>query len=92
MGCFAVLLEMVPSSLAKKISESIEIPTIGIGASKYCDGQVLVSNDLIGLNTGFSPKFSKQYCNISKDIEEAISLFKNDVEKELFPNKDQSFE
>lgn len=91
-GCFAVLLEMVPSSLAKIISETISIPTIGIGASKYCDGQVLVFNDLIGLNTGFSPKFSKQYCNINKEIESAVTSFKSDVANELFPNKDQSFE
>ena len=86
-GCFAVILEMVLSSLAKEISKTISIPTIGIGASKYCDGQVLVLNDLIGLNTGFSPKFSKQYCNIADEIENAITSFKSDVENEIFPNK-----
>lgn len=91
IGCFSVLLEMVPADLSKKITKSLTIPTIGIGASVHCDGQVLVTHDLIGLNRGFSPKFSKQYMNASNLISEAISNFKNEVETNQFPSEKHSF-
>ena len=74
-GAFAVVIECVVESLAKKITNTIEIPTIGIGASKYCDGQILVIDDMIGLS-GFSPRFVKQYSNIRKIIENSVCNFR----------------
>ena len=75
---------------SQKITQSISIPTIGIGSSKFCDGQILVLDDLIGLS-GFYPKFVKKYVNLKKIIESAVSKFKNDVKKGNFPKKANSF-
>ena len=89
-GAFAIVLECINSNTAKKITQSISIPTIGIGSSKFCDGQILVLDDLIGLS-GFYPKFVKKYVNLKKIIESAVSKFKNDVKKGNFPKKSNSF-
>ena len=72
-------------SLAKKITKSISIPTIGIGASKHCDGQILVTEDMIGL-TDFSPKFVKKYSNIRKIIEKSVKRYSDDIRNQKFPS------
>jgi len=90
LGVFSIVLECVESSLAKEITKSIHIPTIGIGASINCDGQVLVTDDLIGLNL-INLKFVKKYTNITKQINSAIIKFKKDVIRKKFPNKKYSY-
>ena len=89
-GVFSIVLECVESSLAKEITKSINIPTIGIGASVNCDGQVLVTDDLIGLND-IKVRFVKKYTNITKQINSAIIKFKKDVIRKKFPNKKYSY-
>ena len=84
-GVFAIIIECVVESLAKKITRSISIPTIGIGASKYCDGQILVSDDMLGLSN-FFPKFVKQYSNLNKDIEKCVKNYVRDVKMGRFPS------
>lgn len=86
-GAFAVLLECIPCALAKIITEELSIPTIGIGAGKYCDGQVLVWHDLMGLNTEFKPKFVKVYSNPLEGIQNYI----NEVKEGKFPSEEHSF-
>jgi|TARA_B110000037_G_C17057411_1_gene480389 3-methyl-2-oxobutanoate hydroxymethyltransferase len=89
-GVFSIVLECVESSLAKEITKTISIPTIGIGASAHCDGQVLVTDDLIGLNK-ISVRFVKRYSNIEKQINDAALQFKRDVTKVKFPTKKHSY-
>ena len=84
-GVFALVIECVTESLAKQITESVSVPTIGIGASKYCDGQVLVIDDLIGLSN-FLPKFVKQYANVKKIIENSVKNYTKDVKLRRFPS------
>ena len=90
VGVFSIVLECVESSLAKKITETINIPTIGIGASSNCDGQVLVTDDLIGLNP-INLRFVKKYSNIRKEITKAVSNYSKDVKKKKFPLKKHSY-
>jgi len=90
-GAFALVLECIPSSLAKEITCSLSIPTIGIGAGNSCDGQVLVSYDLLGLYPDFSPRFAKKYSDFSKLAGDSASKFDSDVKKALFPKKKNSF-
>jgi 3-methyl-2-oxobutanoate hydroxymethyltransferase len=89
-GAFSIVLECIESSLAKEITNTINIPTIGIGASSHCDGQVLVTDDLIGLNK-ISARFVKKYSNIEKKINDAVLKFKQDVTKIKFPSKKHSY-
>ncbi|HCW32467.1 MAG: 3-methyl-2-oxobutanoate hydroxymethyltransferase, 3-methyl-2-oxobutanoate hydroxymethyltransferase [Candidatus Peregrinibacteria bacterium GW2011_GWF2_39_17] len=84
-GCFALVLECVPSSLAKRITEKLSIPTIGIGAGPDCDGQILVTHDILGLFTDFQPKFVKQYGNVRQSIEKAVRGFVGEVKSGVFP-------
>lgn len=90
-GCFSIVLEAIPSPIAKMVTESISIPTIGIGAGIDCDGQVLVIHDLIGLFERFTPKFVKQYAKVSEIILSAVSQYKSDVENMRFPEEKHSF-
>jgi 3-methyl-2-oxobutanoate hydroxymethyltransferase len=90
-GCFAIVLEMVDSELAKKISEALKIPTIGIGAGSYCDGQVLVINDILGTYEDFKPKFVKRYANINDEIRKAVKQYKKEVKSGAFPGEEFSF-
>ncbi|MBI4686979.1 MAG: 3-methyl-2-oxobutanoate hydroxymethyltransferase [Nitrospirae bacterium] len=90
-GAFSLLLEAIPMELAKKITEELSIPTIGIGAGHYCDGQVLVLYDVIGLFERFVPKFVKQYANIKEDISKAVMAYRDEVEAGKFPSKEHSF-
>ena len=89
-GVFSIVLECVESSLAKEITKSINIPTIGIGASVNCDGQVLVTDDLIGLND-IKVRFVKQFGNIKKQINKAVLQYKKEVIKSKFPKKKNSY-
>ena len=89
-GVFSIVLECVESNLSKMITNNIKIPTIGIGSSKYCDGQVLVTDDLIGLNT-VKLRFVKKYLNLKKIINKSIINFKKDILKNKFPLKKHSF-
>jgi 3-methyl-2-oxobutanoate hydroxymethyltransferase len=90
-GVFSLVLEMVPSSLAKRITKALKVPVIGIGAGPFCDGQVLVVHDLVGLYPKPVPSFVKQYANLSKTFKEAVSSFMWDVHTGKFPDKEHSF-
>jgi 3-methyl-2-oxobutanoate hydroxymethyltransferase len=90
-GAFMIVLECIPDFLADKITEALKIPTIGIGAGKGCDGQVLVYHDLVGLFERFTPKFVKQYINLSPMIQDALIKFKSEVEEGIFPGPEHSF-
>ena len=83
-GVFAIIIECVVENLARKITKSVSIPTIGIGASRYCDGQILVTEDMLGLSD-FSPKFVKQYANLNKSMEKCVKDYAKDVKMKRFP-------
>lgn len=91
LGVFSLVLECIPQALAKKITETVRTPTIGIGAGKYCDGQVLVINDLLGLDISFNPKFVKRYANLHENILSAVKAFQQDVSQGKFPEEKHSF-
>lgn len=91
LGIFSIILECMPESLAKRITEAVKAPTIGIGAGKYCDGQVLVINDMLGFDESFAPKYLKRYANLNKIIKEAIAKFKEEVSKSVYPDKEQTY-
>ena len=91
LGCFALVLEKIPADLAKRVSDSISIPTIGIGAGAGCDGQVLVYHDMVGMNQGFSPKFLRRYLDLYTEITGAVSSFVKDVKTGDFPNENESY-
>lgn len=90
-GCFAVVLEKIPAQLAKKVTESVNIPTIGIGAGPHCDGQVLVMHDMLGINTEFKPRFLRQYLNLYEQITLAVKQYVADVKSNDFPNDNESY-
>ncbi|HEX9376482.1 MAG TPA: 3-methyl-2-oxobutanoate hydroxymethyltransferase [Actinomycetota bacterium] len=90
-GAFSLVLEGIPSDLGAQITESLRIPTIGIGAGPSCDGQVLVLTDLLGLNSGKYPKFAKPYANLREDITKAVQTFAADVEAGSFPDEEHSY-
>ncbi len=90
-GCFAIVLELVPEEVAKVISENLKIPTIGIGAGRFCDGQVLVINDMLGYFPDFQPKHVKRYVNLSDQILNSVNNFANDVKNGVFPGKENVF-
>jgi len=91
-GCFSLVLESVPARLAELVSQHLSIPTIGIGAGVGCDGQVLVTHDLLGLFDRFTPKFVKQYANFHAEMQRAFTEFKADVESKQFPAAEHSVE
>ena len=90
-GCFGIVLEKIPRDLAKRVSESVSIPTIGIGAGPDCDGQVLVLHDLLGITMDFSPRFLRRYLNLADDINNAIEQYCEDVRSGDFPNESESY-
>lgn len=90
-GCFALVLEKIPSSLAQKVAESIKIPVIGIGAGPHVDGQVLVSHDMLGINKDFSPKFLRRYLNLYDEIKNAVERYVEDVKSVDFPNEKEQY-
>ncbi len=90
-GCFAIVIECVPKELAKKITSILSIPTIGIGAGVGCDGQVIVVNDLLGMDKDFKPKFVKKYENFSTKMKEAFTKYSKEVKEKRFPSEEYSF-
>ncbi len=90
-GCFAIVLEKIPAHLAKEVSESLHIPTIGIGAGNGCDGQVLVVNDMLGMTKDFKPKFLRQYLNLFEDITKATAQYVADVKSQDYPNENEQY-
>ena len=90
-GCFAVVLEKIPATLAKEVTASVTIPTIGIGAGGDCDGQVLVMHDMLGITTEFKPRFLRQYLNLGEQIDRAVKQYVADVKSNDFPNINESY-
>jgi 3-methyl-2-oxobutanoate hydroxymethyltransferase len=90
-GAFCIVLECVPALLAKRITEEVGVPTIGIGAGQYCDGQVLVINDMLGMFTGHIPKFVKKFADLQPKIIEALTAYKEEVEAGTFPSNEYAF-
>jgi 3-methyl-2-oxobutanoate hydroxymethyltransferase len=90
-GCFAIVLEKIPAALAKEVSESLTIPSIGIGAGPDCDGQVLVMHDMLGINTEFKPRFLRVYLNLHEQVTHAVQQYINDVKSGDFPNSGESY-
>ena len=91
LGCFAIVLEKIPAELTKRVSESLSIPTIGIGGGKHADGQVLVIHDLLGMTHEFNPRFLRRYMNLYEDMGKAISQYVDDVKSRDFPNDDEQY-
>ena len=91
-GVFSIVIELVPTETAKRITEAVSIPTIGIGAGPHCDGQVLVLWDMLGLFEDFKPKFVKKYASIREVIRKAVSEYSDEVRKGVFPDAEHSFE
>lgn len=90
-GCFAIVLEKIPAILAKEVTDGLTIPTIGIGAGRYCDGQVLVMHDMLGINTDFKPRFLRRYLNLDEQITGAIEKYVADVKSKDFPNESEQY-
>ncbi|MFZ4057120.1 MAG: 3-methyl-2-oxobutanoate hydroxymethyltransferase [Ferruginibacter sp.] len=90
-GCFAIVLEKIPAKLAKEVSETLNIPTIGIGAGGDCDGQVLVMHDMLGINTEFKPRFLRQYLNLAEQINVAVKQYISDIKNHDFPNENEQY-
>lgn len=90
-GCFAIVLEKIPAELAKRVSEAIRIPTIGIGAGPDTDGQILVIHDMLGITKDFKPRFLRRYADLDKIMSEAIANYVSDVKKNDFPNEKESY-
>jgi 3-methyl-2-oxobutanoate hydroxymethyltransferase len=90
-GCFSIVLEAVPAPVAARITETLTIPTIGIGAGAACDGQVLVYHDLLGLSEGHLPRFVKRYANLSREIRDALEAYVHDVRTGAFPEEEHAY-
>ncbi|MEM1319850.1 MAG: 3-methyl-2-oxobutanoate hydroxymethyltransferase [Bacteroidota bacterium] len=91
LGCFAIVLEKIPADLAKEVTESLNIPTIGIGAGPYTDGQVLVTHDLLGITKDFKPRFLRRYLELFDTIKEAVQEYIQDVKSQDFPNEKEQY-
>jgi 3-methyl-2-oxobutanoate hydroxymethyltransferase len=91
LGCFGVVLEKIPANLAKEVSDSLHIPTIGIGAGRHCDGQVLVIHDMLGINKGFKPRFLRQYADLYDVMNDAIKNYIGDVKAKSFPDEKEQY-
>ena len=89
-GAFSLVLELIPSELAQRVTEAISIPTIGIGAGPHCDGQVLVLPDLLGLNDGFEPKFLKKYADLAGTVRDAVERYGEEVRDGTYPDAEHS--
>jgi 3-methyl-2-oxobutanoate hydroxymethyltransferase len=90
-GAFAMVLECIPSDIAQLITQEVKIPTIGIGAGRDCDGQVLVIHDLLGLTSGYVPRFVKAYADLKTTINQAVTAFRDDVRDGRFPGPEQEY-
>lgn len=90
-GVFSIVLEKIPSELAKQVTESLSVPTIGIGAGPHCDGQVLVTHDMLGLNKDFSPRFLRRYADLHSSMTNAVNNYIKDVKSGDFPNEQEQY-
>ncbi|MDB2314724.1 3-methyl-2-oxobutanoate hydroxymethyltransferase [Flavobacteriaceae bacterium] len=90
-GCFGIVLEKIPAKLAEKVAQMVSIPIIGIGAGAHVDGQVLVLNDMLGMNKEFSPRFLRRYLNLDEEISKAVKTYTTDVKKQDFPNNKEQY-
>lgn len=90
-GVFSIVLECIPESLAKRITENVKAPTIGIGAGKHCDGQVLVINDMLGFDDGFAPKYLKKYADLNEIIKNAVKRFRKEVRSGVYPDEEHTY-
>jgi 3-methyl-2-oxobutanoate hydroxymethyltransferase len=90
-GCFGIVLEKIPASLAKEVTGQLSIPTIGIGAGRYCDGQVLVMHDMLGINTEFKPRFLRTYLNLHDQVTNAVHQYIKDIKSKDFPNESEQY-
>ncbi|GHT05430.1 3-methyl-2-oxobutanoate hydroxymethyltransferase [Bacteroidia bacterium] len=91
LGCFGIVLEKIPADLAKRVTEQVHIPTIGIGAGRHTDGQVLVMHDMLGINTEFSPRFLRRYAELHDEIKNSVAHYIKDVKNCDFPNEKESY-
>ena len=91
LGCFGIVLEKIPATVSKKVTSSVKVPVIGIGAGSHVDGQVLVTHDLVGLSTEFNPRFLRRYVDLDEIMSKAIKNYINDVKNVNFPSKDEQF-
>jgi 3-methyl-2-oxobutanoate hydroxymethyltransferase len=91
LGVFCMVIECIPESLARKITEAVRVPTIGAGAGKYCDGQNINLADILGMDDSWAPKFVKRYANLNKAIKEAIAVFKREVLTEAYPDEEHTY-
>jgi 3-methyl-2-oxobutanoate hydroxymethyltransferase len=90
-GCFSIVLEKIPAKLAKKVTNEIKIPVVGIGAGKYVDGQILVTHDMLGVTQEFSPRFLRRYHNLFAEIKGAVENYITDVQNGEFPNEREQY-
>ncbi|MBT29328.1 MAG: hypothetical protein CMO01_06665 [Thalassobius sp.] len=90
-GCFSIVLEKIPAALAKKVSEAVKIPVIGIGAGKHTDGQVLVLHDVLGITKDFNPRFLRRYADLYSIMTEAVQNYISDVKEKSFPSDKESY-
>jgi 3-methyl-2-oxobutanoate hydroxymethyltransferase len=91
-GCFAIVLEKIPAKLGRKVSDELSIPTIGIGAGAHCDGQVLVTHDMLGLNKEFKPRFLRRYADMDSSMTDAVQQYISDIKSGNFPNENEQYE
>jgi 3-methyl-2-oxobutanoate hydroxymethyltransferase len=91
LGVFSIVLECIPESLAKTITESVNVPTIGIGAGRHCDGQVLVTNDILGFDDSFKPKYVKTYANLKETIRGAVVKFIEEASTDKYPDQEHTY-
>jgi 3-methyl-2-oxobutanoate hydroxymethyltransferase len=90
-GCFSIVLEKIPAALAKRVTEAVSCPVIGIGAGNGCDGQVLVLHDMLGLNQGFKPKFLRHFASLGAQVKEAVENYVEAVKDSSFPSAEESY-
>jgi 3-methyl-2-oxobutanoate hydroxymethyltransferase len=91
VGCFSIVLEKIPYKLAKKVTSSLKLPIIGIGAGSDVDGQVLVSHDMLGMNKDFSPRFLRRYLDLDSLVSNAVKKYSKDIKDGNFPNKEEQY-
>ena len=91
LGCFGIVLEKIPATVSKKVTSSVKVPVIGIGAGSHVDGQVLVTHDLVGLSTEFNPRFLRRYVDLGEIMSKAIKNYIKDVKHINFPSKDEQY-
>ena len=91
VGCFSIVLEKIPNKLAKKVTSSLKLPIIGIGAGSHVDGQVLVSHDMLGMNKDFSPRFLRRYLDLDSLVSNAVKKYLKDIKDGNFPNKEEQY-